>query len=533
MKRIPPLAVAAGLMALVTIVYWRVGGHGFVDYDDNVYVFQNPMVQRGLTASGVAWAFTTFAAQNWHPLTWISHMADVQLFGLDPGRQHIVSVLWHGLNTLLLFALLGKATGASWRSAFVAALFAAHPLHVQSVAWIAERKDVISTFFWLVALGAYGWYAGRPRLGRYLCVALAFALGLMAKPMVVTLPLVLLLVDVWPLRRAVPGALSWSTVRPLVVEKIPLLFLSAASSVVTYVAQSSKATVSAESLPLMPRLANALLSYAIYLRNTAWPTSLGVFYPHPALEAGGIPERQVVASAAVLAAISSVAVVQWRRRPYVAVGWLWYLVTLVPVVGLVQVGYQAMADRYTYVPLIGIFVVFAWYAGELAERSRLLRHAIAVAAAILVLAAARSARLETAHWRDTLSLFSHATESRPDSWLAWKNLGAEQFVRGDLDAAARSFENALRTSPNDPDLWFNLGLVHGNAGRAAESRTCLERAVMLGPDDEEAWFSLGVAYAMERRPDRVVEVVARLRRMNAAKAQELVQRAEELQHQRR
>ena len=353
------LLACTGLVALVALAYGQAGELGFVLFDDPGYVSNNSVVQRGITVDGLRMAFTQFEMSNWHPLTWMSLMLDVQWFGAEPGWMHRINVLLHCLNTLLLFTWLRLATGAIWRSALVAALFAVHPQHVESVAWISERKDVLSTFFWMSTLLAYQSWTRHRGVPRYALVAFLLALGLMAKPMVVTLPVVLLLVDVWPLGRLAPGQVTWSRAWPLVREKLPLFALAALASVVTLVAQQGART-DVESLWLGARVMNAVVSAATYLRRMVLPGDLAVFYPHGWLVSTGLASATVAWSFALLAVISLLTVWQWRRRPFLAVGWLWFLGTLVPVSGIVQVGTQAMADRYTYIPLVGIYLMVSW-----------------------------------------------------------------------------------------------------------------------------------------------------------------------------
>ncbi len=353
-------AIISALVLLTVAGFWPSIGNGFVNYDDDEYVTENPHVQAGLTLNGMRWALTATEAANWHPLTWVSHMADRSLFGADPRGHHLSSLIWHLANVVLLFLVLFRMTGATGRSAAVASLFALHPLHVESVAWISERKDVLSTFFWILTLWAYARYANRPGPRRYLLVVAFLALGLACKPMLVSVPLVLLLLDFWPLDRLHPP--YW----PVVREKIPLVILAAASSVITLVAQHRGGALgSFERLPLSMRLENAVVSYAGYLWKTIRPVGLSIVYPHPG---PGRPGWQVAGAMALLAAISYGAIRARRRRPYLLVGWLWFLVTLVPVIGLVQVGEQAMADRYTYVPLVGPFVAVVWGAADLVRR---------------------------------------------------------------------------------------------------------------------------------------------------------------------
>jgi len=360
------------LILATLAVYWQVQHHAFVNYDDSFYVTDNRHIQEGLTLESVRWAFTTTYGGNWHPLTWLSHMLDHKLFGMNPGRHHLTSLILHVLNTLLLFLVFKKMTGDSWPSGFVAALFALHPLHVESVAWIAERKDVLSTFFWMLTMWSYIRYIERPATGRYLTALLFFSLGLMAKPMVVTLPFVLLLLDYWPLNRlqnqpsnAKITSQTKTDFLGLVREKIPFFILVEMSCVATFYAQNQAgAMVSLDSIPFIARFANAVLSYATYMGKMIWPSNLAVIYMYPEM----VSWWQAAAAGLALASIFSAAFIFIKKKPYFAVGWLWFAGTLVPVIGLVQVGSQSMADRYTYIPLIGLFIVIAWGVPELVAR---------------------------------------------------------------------------------------------------------------------------------------------------------------------
>ena len=379
--RMRPGWIAIVLLAVTMMAYSAVGSFGFVNFDDPDYVYRNLQVAQGLTWSGVQWAFTTGHASNWHPLTWISHMLDVQVFGLHPGAHHVINLLLHLANTLLLFGVLQRSTGATGRSALVAALFAVHPLHVESVVWIAERKDVLSTLFFMLTLWAYVSYTHSPALRRYLAVFVLLALGLMAKPMLVTLPFVLLLLDLWPLKRVGVDAWDRATATRLVVEKIPLFALVAISSIVTFLVQrEGGAVINLEGISLALRLSNALLSYIAYIGNMVWPSGLAILYPYP----GSIPMWKSAAALALLLAASAAAIMAVRRRPYVTVGWFWYVGTLVPVIGIVQVGTQAMADRYTYIPLIGLFLLIAWGGYDLPGRESSRRVPLAAVCVMMV-----------------------------------------------------------------------------------------------------------------------------------------------------
>ena len=523
------LAVSLLLAALVAAVYWRTASFGFVGYDDNRYVTDNPHVATGLTPANAAWALTATWASNWHPLTWLSHMIDVSLFGLEAGPHHAVSVLLHALDAILLFLFLRGATSAVVRSALVAALFAVHPAHVESVAWIAERKDVLSTFFGLLALILYTGYVRRPGRARYAAVATAFALGLMAKPMLVTLPALLLLADVWPLRRLDLGPRLLSRMVPLFREKLPLFALSAASAAITIYAQAKGgATSTVGALPLASRLENAVLSAASYLRMLVWPARLSVFYPHPAMTPAGLPPLRVAAAAVVVAALTGLAVLERTRRPYVLFGWLWYLVALLPVAGIVQVGLQGMADRYTYVPSIGILVAVVWTVPFRKLASRAARASIALVAAAAVLALAVAARAQVESWRDGSTLFEHATRAVPGAWLAWKNLGVIQFRRGEIDAAAGSFRSAIRGRPDDADSWLDLASCDAARGDHAVAERDFRTVLALAPDDADAWFGVGIACALQGETGCAQEAVEALHRIDPSKSSELETRVRDV-----
>jgi Tfp pilus assembly protein PilF len=495
------LLVAAAVAVLTLLVYARSYGFEFVKYDDPVYVVYNPHVETGLTADGVRWAFTTFDCGNWHPLTWLSLQLDATLYGgLKPGFFHLTNVLLHAANAVLLFLVLGRLTGAVWRSAVVAALFALHPLHVESVAWVAERKDVLSTLFWMLTLVAYLGYVRRPGVGRYLLVALALALGLMAKPMLVTLPCVLLLLDYWPLRRR--PAVSWPR---LVIEKLPLFGLVVASCVVTVIAQrEGQAVAPLAALPLAARIGNALLAYVGYLGMMLWPVHLAVYYPHPGT---GVSVGWAVAAGLLLAAVTALVLGPGRRRPYLAVGWLWYLGTLVPVIGLVQVGGQALADRYTYVPLIGVFLLLTWGAADLATAWRLPRSYPAATAALVLFACAVLTEVQLGYWLNNLELWKHAAAVTDRNVLAHINLGTCYNEAHMLTAARKEFETAVAIDPKVAEAHNNLGQVLGEIGLPERAAAEYRQATALTPGLSRPHFNLGTVLAELGRPEEAVKEV--------------------------
>jgi len=472
------LAIIVLLLFIGTVtVYFPARQNGFV-YDDPAYVTANFHVQQGLTMHSLAWAFTSTEEANWHPLTWISHMLDVQLFQLRPMGHHAQSILWHAINVVLLFLLLAKATGFVGRSAFVAALFAVHPLNVESVAWVAERKTVLCTFFLLLALGAYGWYAKRPGAGRYLIVAVLFALALMAKPMAVTFPLALLLLDFWPLQRILETPFP-----RLLVEKIPLLALSGASAVITLYAQRAGGAVgSTAALPLAMRVKNAIYSYLIYVEKAIWPSHLAVFYPHPE---GALALWKVISAAAVLITITAI-IWHFRWHRYLLVGWFWFLGTLAPVIGIVQVGRQAWADRYAYLPLWGLFVIAVWLLSETATRISLNRAAqVAISFAVLVgYSAATYTQIK--YWRDGYTLFAHALEVTPANPIAEGNLGSALMEMGRPDLAVSHLERAIQLMPWDTTAHYNLGTLLHRRNELDQALREYQLTLRYGPDKREA-----------------------------------------------
>jgi tetratricopeptide (TPR) repeat protein len=472
-----PILVCVFLAAAVFLAFSPALRNGFTGYDDGEYVTGNPHVRTGLTSRNVAWAFTAAHSNNWHPLTWVSHALDSQLFGLAPAGHHLTSLLLHIANTLLLFLWLGGTTGRTWRSAFVALAFGLHPLHVESVAWVAERKDVLSTFFWMLTLLAYTAYARRPGTGRYLLVAALLAAGLMSKQMLVTVPVLLLVLDWWPLQRTQP-------VRRLVLEKLPLLLLSGLACAAALWAQRLGGAVTPiDQLPFDLRLANAALSYVRYLGKAAWPASLSVFYPFPLQ---GIAAWKVLASLALLATVPVLAFTVRRTRPWLAAGWCWYVLTLLPVIGLVQVGMQSMADRYTYVPIIGLFIALAWEAGERARQSVAAARLLPVAAGLLLAVWAILSWRQILVWQDGVTLFTHALVVTPDNFLAHDNLGVELDRRGRPEEALAHYREAIRIKPGDR---------HGEANYAQASFAKAERLLAAGQRDEAlAQFREGLRY---------------------------------------
>jgi len=486
--RVAGLSLA--LAVITFMVFGQTVGHGFVNFDDNDYVVNNPVVARGLTGQGFVWAFTHFYASNWHPLTWLSHMLDCQMYGLEPGGHHLTSVVLHAGNAVMLFLALWRMTGALWRSAFVAAVFAVHPLRAESVAWVAERKDVLSGFFFMLTIWAYTSYARHEKSPRrYGLVALSFAMGLLCKPMLVTLPLVLLLLDYWPLQRREP-------LRRLALEKLPLLALSAASGVTTLLAQKG-ALRSVESFPLHARLVAALLSYKVYLVQMIYPTRLAAFYPFPR----NVPVWVGVMAGVLLAVISAIAFTERRTRPWLLTGWVWYLVMLAPVAGIVQVGGQAHADRYTYLPQIGLYLAVTWLAAEFAAKWQAPPAALGgVMAAVIGILMVCSWR-QTAFWQNDETLWTHALDCTTHNNVASVNLGHHFFKTGRLDEAIALYRASLEIDPDNAEYHNNLANALREKGRVDEAIVEYEKAVQHDGAFAEAQFNLGKALLLRGKTE--------------------------------
>lgn len=491
--------ICLALIVITLAVYWQVLGFGFVNYDDEMYVERNTTILRGVTLYGVGRSFITHYQSNWHPLTWISLMLDAQIGKGSPAVFHATNVALHIANTLLLFLFLHAVTGFRWRSAFVAALFALHPLHVESVAWVTERKDVLSTFFWILTMITYARYARQPSVRRYLLVAAVFALGLMAKPMLVSLPVVLLLLDAWPLKREMAW---WGLLR----EKIPLFAMSAGSCAVTFWAQSMGRSVQdLGAVPFGERAANAAVSYAAYLVKMVYPQDLVAIYLHPG---NTLPAWQVIASSVFLLAVTVIAILSRQRRPFVTVGWLWYVVTLLPVIGLVQVGQQAMADRYTYVPLIGVFVILAWAVPDILSRSsigssRCRSIGLATVCGLVVCALAALSFVQVGYWKDSSTLFGHVMAVDPDNHLAHVGLGNDLLARGRHEEAIAEYRKALRDR-NVPSARYNLAIALEALGRKQEAAAQFAYALKYVPDMPDKHNHYGVMLAKMGRVDDAI-----------------------------
>ena len=513
------LVVCLLLTMAILAVFWQMTGYDFVNLDDNIYVTENPHVQAGVTLKGLIWSFGFTDSPYWHPLTWFSHMLDCQLFGLRSGMHHLTNLLLHLLNSLLLFLVLRRMTGSMWKSALVAAVFALHPLNVESVAWVASRKNLLSTLFWLLTLLSYAHYVERPNLERYLLMCLLFALGLMAKPMLVTLPFVLLLLDYWPLGRFRPVemegqgqvAIAKSIIpvsgagacTSLVVEKVPLLVLSLFSICLTSFSVKSSGIVIPTALVPMPlRIENALVSYVDYIAKMFWPRNLAVFYPYPT----AIPAWQALGAACLLLWVS---LLVWRARkkgPYLVTGWLWYLGTLVPVIGLKQAGiWPAMADHFSYVPLIGLFIIIAWGSDEVTATHRHLKSIIAVSAGVVLFVASAVTWTQLQHWKNSATLFQHALKVTSNNYLAHNNLGNILADQGNLQEAVSHYQEALKIEPNFPRAHNNLGRALARQGKVDEAVVHYREALQLKPNFPKAHNNLANALAKQGKMDEAVD----------------------------
>ena len=499
------------ILALLTIaVYLPVRNHDFVRYDDDAYVTDNRNVQSGLTLDNVKWAFTTGHASNWHPLTWLSLMLDCSIFGFKSGPMHIVNVLFHIANTLLLFIVFARMTKALWPSAFIAALFALHPLHVESVAWVAERKDVLSTLFWLLTMLNYVRYTERPSIGRYAVTLLFFGLGLMSKPMLVTLPFVLILLDYWPLHRFLNSKLvrrshseGGFSILNSVIEKLPFFVLAAISSIITFIVQQKGGAVpTIYSLPFYSRVANAICSYLVYIEKMFWPTRLAVLYPHPIR---GISVAETLFSAIILILITVLIIYYARRYKYLVVGWLWYLGTLVPVIGIVQVGAQAWADRYTYIPLIGLFAIVAFGATDLFKTASLKKYVLSPLAIIILAGCIVATSIQLKYWKDSSSLFEHTIAVTKNNATILNNYANVLSALGKPEEARLRFIEALRILPKLESIHSNYGKTLDALGKKDEAIEQYQIALKINPDFDLARYNLGCALLQKARYDNAIE----------------------------
>jgi tetratricopeptide (TPR) repeat protein len=503
------VAICAFLVVAILCVYGKIWTHEFIGYDDDKYVTQNRFVNQGLSKESILWAFRSTHASNWHPLTWLSHMLDVELSGLNPGAHHLTNLLFHILNSLLLFIVFRKMTAHVWQSGIVALLFALHPLHVESVAWVAERKDVLSAFFWLLTIWSYVRFTQRPGMARYLAIIGFFALGLMAKPMLVTLPFVLLLLDYWPLNRIQAGQANNPSGKPnsgrsllqLVYEKIPMVVLAGISSAVTILAQKKGEALGLLDVhPPMMRLANALVSYLKYIQKMLWPDQLAILYPYPKAIVGW----QVLTAFVVLGGITFLTVRYRKRLPWLFFGWFWFIGTLVPVIGLVQVGVQGMADRYTYLPLIGLFVILSWETAHLIGNWRFKKIALSVASAMLCILLVTTARAQVSHWKNSFTLFEHTLAVTAQNYVIHNNLGFELALSGRLDEAIMHYRAALRINPDFELAHINLGSALFSQGKIQKSLAYYQAALNQKPRLAGVHHNLGILLLRIGRIDEAV-----------------------------
>ena len=537
-KFLLPLLICLSLAILTIIAFSPLKDSGFIVYDDEQYITKNVYVQSGLNAESISHAFSSDLAKysgHWHPLTWLSLMLDHSLFGLNPTGYHLVNLLFHVLSTVFLFLVMRRMTRALWPSAFVAALFAIHPLHVESVAWVVERKDVLSTLFWMLTMGAYSYYVEQRTIQRYAFVLLFFILGLMSKPMLVTLPFVLLLLDFWPLGRfsetkpslripateikpevsgkkkkskkeaekaavavkasevtkpAVPE-FKWSLIYPLLLEKVPLFMLAVLSSVVTYLAAHSSGTVpSLDVLTPSVRIGNALVSYVVYIGKMIVPVNLAVFYPHP----GKVILWQVLGAAIFLIAVTSGVIWKAKKMPYLATGWFWYLGTLLPVIGIVQAGTQAMADRYTYVSLIGLFIIIAWGIPQLLKNWKYQKEILTALSLFIVVILSVMTWNQAGYWKNSITLFDHVLQVTGNNWLISNNRGLAYKSLGDYPQAIKDFDAAIQIKPDYAEAYYNRGIAHKALGNIGQAIADYSRAIRIKPNLAEAYNNRGNAY---------------------------------------
>lgn len=512
------LVICIFLVVATFAVYWQLSRHSFVNIDDNVYVTNNPYVKEGLKKESIIWAFTTTKAEFWHPVTWLSYMLDSQVFGVNPGGYLFTNLLLHVLNTLLLFRIFERMTGQIWQSGFIAAMFALHPLHVESVAWVAERKDVLSTFFWMMTMLSYSWYVERTGIKRYTVVLVFFIMGLMAKPMLVTLPFVLLLMDYWPFCRFKFRQLCYGNNSRknlfnfhLVWEKIPLFIIAAATSIVAFLVQQSKGgLVSQDLCPFNDRIANVFVSYATYIWKMIWPLNLAVFYPYPSK----LSVWQVMGSLFLLAAISVLAIRLAKRYPYFITGWLWYLGTLVPVIGIVKIGDFAIADRYTYVPLIGLFIIIVWGGTDLLKEWRYKAMGFGAIAMVIISILSVFTWLQIQHWANSITLFKHTINVTENNYFAHYGMGHALASQGKLKEAVEHFEEAVRIRPDKATLYNDLGRALAGQGEFKESISVFLRAVRMKPYYPNAHYNLGIAMVAQGMYNVAVEHFSEALRLN-------------------
>ena len=491
------------LILAILFIYYQTKNFDFVLLDDDVYILNNPHVSRGLNSENVKWAFSNSHGGFWIPLTWLSFMVDSQLHGLNAGFYHVTNLIFHILNSLLLFVVFRLMTGDLWQSGFIAALFAVHPVHVESVAWVSERKDLLFAFFWILTMWTYYCYTRKPGTWRYGTVLLFFVAGLMSKPMIITLPFVLLLLDYWPLKRfqskadqPFDGARPSKAAATIVLEKVPLILLSFAASALTFVLQRAHGAVSSiDSAPVIQRILQVPVAYAKYIIKMVWPRELTAVYPY----SPDIPVWQIAGSCLLLGLIFFLAIKQLKEHPYLFVGWLWFLGTLVPVIGIIKFGSHAMADRYTYMTYVGLYIMLAWGIPDLLNSFEKKKFALASAAAALIVAFMLIARNQTTHWVDSVRLFSHAIHVNPENFLAQRNIGLALSYRGDLDRAIGHFKQALRINPTSARCYNDIGTVFMVKGRYADSIGYFEKALYYQPDYPKAHNNLGLVLMTQKK----------------------------------
>ena len=507
--------ICLALTFVTAVVFYQVYTYDFVNFDDPTYVSKNPNIQAGMTLEAIKWAFTTSRTANWHPLTWLSHILDWQLFGHNSAGHHITNLIFHIVNTLLLFIVLKQMTGAIWPSAFVAALFALHPLHVESVAWVSERKDVLSTFFWLLTMWAYVRFVRRPKITGYLLVVLFLALGLMAKPMLVTLPFVLLLLDYWPLDRFGPKRGKAGTkysLSHLLIEKIPLFAMVLASCIVTYIVQQKGGAMPIAEVRDFPiRLANAFISYLQYINKMIWPARLAMFYPHPGRN---VSIFYAIISAVFLLAVTILILRFAKSRRYLVTGWFWYLGTLVPVIGLVQVGDQAMADRYSYITLTGLFIIITWGLPDLLARWRYKKIALILSALLIILAVSMCTHFQLRYWRNNLTLFQHALDVTEDNYVAHLCMAAVMHEQGKVDETIYHCSEAIRIEPNCLQAHIRLGDTLRDTGRLDEAVREYQKSLQIKSDDPYVLIALGITLGRQNKSDEAIKYFTEALRIN-------------------
>ena len=512
------------LLVLATLsVYYQINQYAFIHIDDNQYVYENRFVRQGLTLESISWAFTELHSVNWHPLTWLSHILDVTMFGVNSGPHHITNLFFHIANVLLLFCILKKMTGQIWQSGFVAALFALHPLHVESVAWISERKDVLFAFFWMMTIGSYIRYWKQPKKKNYAIIVLFFTMGLMSKPMIVTLPFVLLLLDFWPLKRiCLQQPLKNNELQEgkqirtkskkhisllaqifrLILEKTPLFLLSGIISVITIHTQTlGKAVVSIEELSFKARVGNAIVAYSSYIGKMLWPLRLTIFYPQP----GTFPLWEITGAGFLLAIFSFLAIQYRKRQPYLPVGWFWYLGTLVPVIGLVQVGGQAMADRYTYIPLIGLYIIITWSVSDILKKLSYRKTVLTAMAVVTIFSLAITTNLQIKLWKNSVCLFKHTLNLTSDNYFIHNNLGTALMRKGRFKEALRHYQMALQIYPDFELAVSNMGLVYAMEGKTSEAIEYYLKALRIDPELIQTRIYLGTALRKQNKQTEAIQ----------------------------